>query len=899
MCENIFNEIKEIFEKNKTVVMDENKKLMKIEGNNNKNIIMYEFGSDILIKLAKKNFYLYDNKVDALFLDPIDVVFLYNDGTKECQSDIFECYSVKPIVEACKLLNMKKPLLMDKKIDKEKIKLTGLDKNYKKSIYSQIKNKDTIKNIYIVDIYDNIFTLGSEFINKRNIILENKSKDISPVANTYIYDNIKFFDEYYNLYFHDNNKNKNSKFTFVYNENRKKILESLINFLEGNTAYNISYICGPKSSGKTTTLIHLKNINIQSILYINLKAIYSLSGNDRLNLLLNETVLFFKNAEEQQKFFEEITNFQENIDEIAPNQIILNLINGLFQKYINLKFILDQYKDENDQEGNMKKELINIFSKNKDAKLIICSSINDKDIRTIVLPYLINNDKKDIEIDSIKIQILYVDNLYSLDIDKIKCSELKKELLEEFNYLPRIANKILIKNDNELQEFKSDQEEKINKKLNDFLKQNKIEKELFFNSYFMMKEFEEDNKYIKKEYYEELIKNLPLKYFITEKKSNDKFKIKVLFPLVHTVIEQFFIDNLSNLLLKINKLPQGLRGYIFEYAVINSIEKKYPNLVIKKVKNIYKINLEEESKLDFDTQLFYSIRQNNYCGKFYDYALYLGKEKKLIIFQITLHKEWKDIPSRDDLQKNIKNILTNINKEKIILKENDIYFYFVIPNSEKIGEPGYNKKMEDFISDLKKYKYKYLEFNIEKNCFDNFELNYSEDSDSKMFNNINPIFKSFTLSEKKKSLDINNMKIISNNYFLSKKRYVGNILEEYQNDVVIFLNNEKKLYYKLIKYLKLSNEYTIIIINENSKFNDIFVVDPFVLVFKSNDDFIIIHKKSETMPMVTYSLKKGKKLEFNFSDIYDYDGYYVFQIVKKNELINFNEETPSKKKKKK
>jgi hypothetical protein len=520
---------------------------------------------------------------------------------------------------------------MDEKIDKENIKLTGLDKNYKKSIFSQIKNKNIIKHIYIIDIYDYKFTLGLEFFNKRNIMLNNKNKDISPVAKTYKYDNIKFFDEYYNLYFHDNNKNKNSKFIFVYNENRKKFLERLINFLEGNTDHNISYICGPMSSGKTTTLIHLKNIYIQSILYLNLKAIYSLSGNDRLNIILNETVLFFKDAEEQQKFFEEITNFQENLDEIDPNQIILNLIKGILKKYTNIKFILDQYKDENDKEGNMKKELIKIFYQNKDAKLIICSSINDKDMRAIVLPYLINNDKKDIEIDSIKIHLLYIDNLYSLDIDKIKCSENKKELLEEFNYLPRIANKILIKDNNELQEFKSDQEEKIKKKLKDFLIQNKIEKESFFNSYFMMKEFEEENKYINKECYEEIIKNLPLKYFITEKKSNDKFKIKSIYPLLDNVIEQFFIDNLSNLLLKINKIPQGLRGYIFEYAVINSIEKKFPNLVIKKVKNIYKINLEEESKLDFDTQLFYSIRQKNYSGQFYDYALYFGKEKKLII----------------------------------------------------------------------------------------------------------------------------------------------------------------------------------------------------------------------------------------------------------------------------
>ena len=83
------------------------------------------------------------------------------------------------------------------------------------------------------------------------------------------------------------------------------------------------------------------------------------------------------------------------------NKTILTLIEGLIKKYSNLKFILYQYKDKNDKEGNMKKELFKIFYKNKDAKLIICSSMNDRVIRTIILPYLINNNKIGTEIDSI------------------------------------------------------------------------------------------------------------------------------------------------------------------------------------------------------------------------------------------------------------------------------------------------------------------------------------------------------------------------------------------------------------------------------------------------------------------------------------------------------------------
>ena len=134
--------------------------------------------------------------------------------------------------------------------------------------------------------------------------------------------------------------------------------------------------------------------------------------------------------------------------------------------------------------------------------------------------------------------------------------------------------------------------------------------------------------------------------------------------MVDYVIEEIFIESLSNLVLRINQLPSGLKAYVFEYATILSIEKKYENITIKKVKNIYKLNTEAESMLDLDTQFIYSIRQKNFRGNYYDFALYFGAEKKLIFFQMTLHKFWKDITSREDLQNNCEEIMKNTNKEK-------------------------------------------------------------------------------------------------------------------------------------------------------------------------------------------------------------------------------------------
>ena len=143
------------------------------------------------------------------------MIFLYKESEKEYLSEIFKCYSVNSIINACKLLKMRKPLLIEEKNNKEKIRLKGLDKNYKRSFYSQIKRIDEIKMIYIIDLYDNhIFTLGSEFFNKKINMLKNKNNETFLLANTYKYENIKIFDEYYHLYYHVN-KNENSDYVFV------------------------------------------------------------------------------------------------------------------------------------------------------------------------------------------------------------------------------------------------------------------------------------------------------------------------------------------------------------------------------------------------------------------------------------------------------------------------------------------------------------------------------------------------------------------------------------------------------------------------------------------------------------------------------------------------------------
>ena len=72
------------------------------------------------------------------------------------------------------------------------------------------------------------------------------------------------------------------------------------------------------------------------------------------------------------------------------------------------------------------------------------------------------------------------------------------------------------------------------------------------------------------------------------------------------------------------------------------------------MKNIYKINSEEQSKLDFATELFYSIRQKIFLVNFMIMLYILEEKKKLIIFQINFQKDWKELPQKKLYKKIVK-----------------------------------------------------------------------------------------------------------------------------------------------------------------------------------------------------------------------------------------------------
>ena len=538
----------------------------------------------------------------------------------------------------------------------------------------------------------------------------------------------------------------------------------------------------------------------------------------------------------------------------------------------------------------MKNELISIFNDNIESKLLFCASINDRDDREFVfkniykIQMMIEQEKK-----SREIKTMYIEDLYSIDKEKIECSLSQKEIITEFAYLPGKVNKILNLNEKELSEFKKKEKEKIKRKINEFLSFNKIEKENFFNSYFESKQFEEENKTIKKDKLKEIMEYLPLKYFIIKESPTNEFTIKTLFPLVDYIIEEMFITNLSNFIIKINQLPEGLKGYVFEYSVINAIESKYDKIIRKKIKNIYKLNSDKDNYLDFNTKNLYSIKQTNFRGNYYDFALFYGEFKKLILFQISLHKEWKDIISRGIIQNNCEEIMKNINAQNNIISENDILFYYVIPKIDKNNNSTNNKKIQNFINDLNKFNFTFLEFNLNKNDFDKYIIDFN-DSNAKIFNKISAIGEHLILLEKIKSLEINNIRIDSNILFLGRKHKKENFIEKSKNEILKFFNDDKNIYDEFLNYCKLDKGEMLSIYKEKSDFNDFYLYKPFFLVMKEKDKFVLIHKVENKIKLEIFSGKEGKEEEnenkYEFEYICDYKNFCLLQIIDKNYFID-------------
>ena len=218
-----------------------------------------------------------------------------------------------------------------------------------------------------------------------------------------------------------------------YNTQNRKELYSFLETLILNNELHFFKFCGPTSTGKSTTLLRFIR-QYTNIIYINLKVIYHLEQNnknyDYYNLIIYEFGrLEFENDTEND-------NFQKFLKVNCQNKpsiiIIYNILNKI--KDQNCVIIFDQFKKKyiNQTYFNKIEELI----KTSSLKLILCSSINDKDIPDEVIK-TINTFGGNITILNMHTQHYYF--YFPQNFFEIKLSRNVEydELFQLFDYKPR------------------------------------------------------------------------------------------------------------------------------------------------------------------------------------------------------------------------------------------------------------------------------------------------------------------------------------------------------------------------------------------------------------------------------------------------------------------------------
>ena len=197
--------------------------------------------------------------------------------------------------------------------------------------------------------------------------------------------------------------------------------------------------------------------------------------------------------------------------------------------------------------------------------------------------------------------------------------------------------------------------------------------------------------------------------------------------------------------------------------------------------------------------------------------------------------------------------------------------------------------MNIFVEDIKKYGYQFLEFDKEKNDFKANFIDLEKNEKSKIFNKVSPIIKNFNLLEKEQMLEINDLKLKCNESFLGKKYNRDKILDDIEEEILNFFQNDKKLYDLFLEYCKLKDEEVIIIINNNSDYKQYLIDNPYFLVTKVDDNYIIIHRRIPKNYIEIYSINLKSIIEVDFSKIVNHNKFYVFQIVNKKDLLDFKE----------
>lgn len=336
--------------------------------------------------------------------------------------------------------------------------------------------------------------------------------------------------KYFYNYFPYNTKNNNI-FEYDYTQNRK-ILNFFLKTLLFSDDLNFFKFCGPTSTGKSTTLLKFSR-EFNNIIYLNLKVIYHLEQDDKNIECYNLIVYEFGRLEFEDE--KENENFQKFLNLECQNKSTMIILIYKILNYIkdqNYIIIFDQFKMKYISKTIFDK--IEKLIKISKLKLILCSSINDKDIKDEVIK-TINNFGGNITELNLYTQdyfFYFSQNFFKKEISG-NCE--LDELFQLFDYKPKYKYLLINckNNHEEVEKIKN----KIKNNVSGFFKN---EKDLDLSTILLNLKNKINVKY-KYSQFSNIIKTVPLKYYILNFEK-EYFQINYLFELMKILEKENLTD---------------------------------------------------------------------------------------------------------------------------------------------------------------------------------------------------------------------------------------------------------------------------------------------------------------------------------------------------------------------
>lgn len=481
------------------------------------------------------------------------------------------------------------------------------EENYKyDDIYSSIQIEEKIKDLnnpyikyqnqkinYKLNMNKIFFYIEDNSI----LIYEEEKKYKKFVQNpTILNDNYKIKDLSPNFYIYfQYNKKEDEKEIFNYIEsNERDSLEKYFYQLIIDNSLHFFKFTGPSSIGKSTGLIKFSK-NMFNCVYLNLKILKKLENEPvkLYNLIISECSNLSFNSDNNIK--NEFINLLKECEGKKQWNIIKEIFNFYKKRDLNLLLIFDQFKSINVDIvlfEEIKKEIINTK-----IKIIICSSINNKDIQSEILKTIKKfrtNPEYNIETQD---YFFYVNKLYQIE----ETNDNFYDIFKLFGFLPKY--KYLIKENSKNKESLNKEIQKIieqiSKKIIEFYTNNYTESRiagyLLYITSIVGQKIDFENP---------ILEYIPLKYFVLNL-SDEGIEIEYFFPSIQIIIKDLISKLISEDFFKKQNINQKnddifyskIKWIYFEYCAKYAIENQIlllnrnceEKLTLKNIVNMDKI----------------------------------------------------------------------------------------------------------------------------------------------------------------------------------------------------------------------------------------------------------------------------------------------------------------------